>query len=41
MNIPSALSQVLDFFGSPLVIEPPQGQESVGPRPLDGLARLR
>jgi hypothetical protein len=28
MNIPSAWSQVLDFFGTPLVIEPSPGQLS-------------
>jgi hypothetical protein len=28
MSIPAAWPQVLDFFGTPLVIEPPPGQLS-------------
>jgi hypothetical protein len=28
MSVPSALPQVLDFFGPPVVIEPPQGKLS-------------
>src|SRR6516225_10796513 len=36
MSIPSAWSQVLDFFGTPLVIEPSPGQLSsdAGPLPV-------
>jgi hypothetical protein len=38
MSIPVAWPQVLDFFGTPLVIEPSPGQQGVQVRPGDGPA---